>query len=344
MKEDKNYCMSSFLQFRCIADRTKTFKQGIVPWYPEEKERTPIHSSEELEQFIAKYIEKNYDEHTALMLSGGIDSIILASFLPKGAKVYTLKCIADVPTIDETIRAKEIADMLGLEHSIIEITWDDYLQYAPVLMKHKGAPIHSIEVQIYKAALQAQKDGYTKLLFGESADCLYGGFDRLLQKDWLFDEFVERYNFVCPKNVLKEPMLITEPYEFYRVNDSIKVHDFMKNFFYKESVGSYANACCLGNVQFLSPYAQTYMNIPLDLERVRNGDSKYFIREIFRKRFPDILMGKKIPMPRPVDRWLKNWEGPKRSEFLPDCIKDLSGDQKWMVYSLECFLNLSYKE
>lgn len=37
-------------------------------------------------------------------------------------------------------------------------------------MRHKKAPIHSIEVQIYKADLQAKADGIDTIIFGEAAD------------------------------------------------------------------------------------------------------------------------------------------------------------------------------
>ena len=51
-------------------------------------------------------------------------------------------------------------------------------------------------------------------------------------------------------------------------------------------------------------------------------------------------MAPKTPMPRPMSQWLANWEGPKREEFIPNSIRDLTGDQKWLVYVLEWFLNL----
>ena len=54
----------------------------------------------------------------------------------------------------------------------------------------------------------------------------------------------------------------------------------------------------------------------------------------------DILeIPEKIPMARPMDIWMKDWSGPVRDEFLPRCICGLTGEQKFMVYSLERFLN-----
>ena len=48
----------------------------------------------------------------------------------------------------------------------------------------------------------------------------------------------------------------------------------------------------------------------------------------------------KIGMSRPAEEWMKDWEGPKREEFLPGCIEGLSGEQKLLLFSLERFLNL----
>ncbi len=61
---------------------------------------------------------------------------------------------------------------------------------ADELMLYKGAPIHSIETQIYIAAKKVLSDGFTKFIFGENADIIFGGMDKLLAKDWFFGEFV----------------------------------------------------------------------------------------------------------------------------------------------------------
>ena len=341
MVEDKEYCMSSFLQFRIIADKNKTFKTGIYPnYYNLDDRNIIINSSDDIDNFIRKYIDDIFDEHTAIMLSGGIDSAILAKYLPKGTIAYTLKCIADVPTIDETINASKYAKICGLEHRVIEVTWDDYKKFMPLLMKHKGAPIHSIEPQIYKAALQAKKDGITKLIFGESADCIFGGLDKIMSKKWKFDDFVERYNFVSPDKVLITSDLILEPNENFRDGEYIDMYKFMSEFFFYESMNSYINSCKLAGIEFIAPYSKMYLGKDLDIERIKNGEPKYFIRELFEKLYPDFSVPKKTPMPRAVDQWLKNWNGPTREEFKENCIENLDGNQKWQVYCLEYFLNL----
>lgn len=39
---------------------------------------------------------------------------------------------------------------------------------------------------------------------------------KLLSKDWKFDDFVERFTFLDPKRVLKNPIDVSEIYEPYR--------------------------------------------------------------------------------------------------------------------------------
>ena len=205
---DKEYCMSSFLMYRRVVDKEKCFKGQMIPntindvW-----EKEAIHNSYELETHLKEAVkEATKDGKAALALSGGIDSAILAKFMPKGSTAYTFRCTAgDKPTVDETHIAEKYAAECGLNHKVIEITWDDMKQYAPILMKHKSAPIHSIEVQIYKAGIQAKEDGFDRVIYGETADVNYGGLSNILSKDWHVGEFIERYAYLKPWMALKKP-------------------------------------------------------------------------------------------------------------------------------------------
>ena len=194
MTADKKYCMNSYLKYRTIVDHNMTFAESITPYFFEEKdERVPVDTAEELDRQLKINIDKALENGpVALMLSGGMDSAILASYLPEGTKTYTLHCCAD-SGIDETERAKYYADKNGLENTVVDIYWSDYEKYALPLMKQKGCPIHSIEVQIYKAAMQAKEDGIKTLIFGETADIIYGGHSKLLSRDWSAEEFAERF-------------------------------------------------------------------------------------------------------------------------------------------------------
>ena len=345
MNIDKKYCSSSFLMYRIVDDENKCFSEK----YPVNMEsycsnRKKIFNQEDLYSFIKEKIsEKTAGKKVGLALSGGIDSAILLKFMPKNTIAYTFKCIVPGKEVtDETIRAKKYIEEsnINIEHKIVPIYWEDFEKYSPMLMKQKGAPIHTIEVQIYKAALQAKKDGCDIFIFGETADCIYGGHSNLLSKDYTFGEFVDRWSFILPYKVLKDSELLLDPIKKYEKNGYIDVPEFLTDYEVKASYNSYINSCKLAGIEFYSPYAETIMGNKLDLQRVRKGENKYIIRELFHRLYPNMDIPQKTPMPRPMNEWFEKWEGPKREEFWPNCTDNMTGDQKWLVYILEKWLNM----
>lgn len=265
----------------------------------------------------------------------------MAKYMPRNSKAYTFQCIVPGKEVtNEVPQAQKYAEECGLQHEVIEIYWEDFEKYAPILMKHKGAPIHSIEVQIYKAALKAKEDGFESIIFGESADLNYGGLSGLMSKDWTVGEFIDRYSYVKPYHVLKQFDLITEPITRYEKDGFVNTQEFCRGFFLNEAMGSYTNACQCAGIQLETPYVNTWLAAPMDIERIRAGENKYIIRDLFKKLYPGFAIMPKLPMPRATDEWLGNWEGPKRPEFWPNCTKNMTGDQRWLVYALEQFLNL----
>ena len=111
-----------------------------------------------------------------------------------------------------------------------------------------------------------------------------------------------------------------------------------------ESYSSYKNAFESAEMPYLDPYEGLKMKKPLDLCRIRGGESKYLIRDLFKKKYPNVKIPEKLPMPRPVDYYFRDWEGPQRDEFL--CGIDMgrfSGNQKWLLWCLERFLCLLEK-
>ena len=160
-------------------------------------------------------------------------------------------------------------------------------------------------------------------------------------EDWLFDEFVDRYSYLNPFEILNEPVSMMPAFEKYRQGDYIDYIELMHEYTDIESYASYENAFKSGNMDYLDPYEELKMADPLDVSRIRNGDSKYLIRALFRLKYPDIPIPQKLPMPRPVDAYFRNWDGPKRIEFRNDInMNAYTGNQKWLMYCLERFLNM----
>lgn len=335
--------MSSWLMYRTIVDRDKCFADGIKDFHilPPEN-RVSIRCSWGLEDVLRREVrEATKDGKTALALSGGIDSAILAKMMPRGSVAYTFKCIVPgMDVLDESVQAARYAEECGLEHRIVEIYWEDMVKMAPVLMLHKGSPCHSIEVQIYKACMQAKADGMDAMIYGESADIVFGGMSGLLSKDRTVGDIIDRYSYVLPYKVLRHPQLITEPYTRWEKNGYVDVHRFLNDTMYEEAINSYEDACATAQVRLFMPYSKTILDTELDYNRIRRGENKYFVREIFNRLYPGWDIPTKTPMPRPLNEWMRNWCGPVRSEFWPHCTDEMTGDQKWYVYVLEQFLNM----
>ena len=338
---DKAYCMSSFLQFRHVAKDNVAWAKGVIPKFVRRdfSKADIIRTSEDIHKSIKKQLEKIDLSKTGIMLSGGMDSAILATYLPKGSKAYTMHSLAE-GAVNETEQAKFYADKLGLDLKVVDITWDDFLKYSPMLMKNRKAPIHSIEPMIYKTLLRAQQDGCEFVLCGENADGVFGGLDGLLSKDWLFEEFVDRFNYSDATKLLCDGIRIETPYEPYKKGSHIDMHNFISHFSAEEALNSYINAADVANVKIIAPFAHMQMGIQLDIQRIRSGESKYLIRELFKKRYNGLEPNPKLPMPRAVGVWLKDWQGPTRPEFKKININEYKPDQKWLMFILEQFLNL----
>ena len=192
-----------------------------------------------------------------------------------------------------------------------------------------------------QAALQAKKDGIETMIIGDAADYVFGGMDGLHAKDWKYEEFKKRYIYIDPELVLNHPVDMNYAFEKYRIGqDGIDYISFMHEYTDIESYASYDNAFNTAEMSFVDPYEIMKMADPLDLNRIRNGESKYLIRELFKIRYPELTLPEKKPMPRPVDEYFKCWSGPVCSEFRKDIdISLYSGNQKWMLWCLERYLN-----
>lgn len=343
---DKNFCLSSYMAFRYIWKDGKDFAEGFQHknFLPApESYRIPVKRAEDIDREIKRQFDRLYEKYDniGILLSGGMDSANLAAYLKPGSHAYTFTSEAGVFD-DDVKRAKEYCQKWNLIHHLIDISMDDYEKFVPIVMKSKFAPVHSIEPQIYKAAQTALKDRVQLIIVGESADLIFGGMDKLISPKWTFDAFVKRYTFLEPSLVLTKPVDQTELYEKYRIGkDGVDYMKFMDDVFSVESSGSYMNAFGAAFLPYYDPYAILVMADELDMERVRNGEPKYLVRELYALKYPERDIPFKIPMPRPVDKVFKNWNGPTRPEFRKDIpMETLTGNQKWQLWCAEKFLNM----
>lgn len=340
---DKNFCMSSYLAFRYIEDNEKEFAEGLahqkihsVPLTA----KTFVGNAEDTDVAIRNVFKLVANEKPGILLSGGMDSGCLASYMPAGSFAYTFRFLGGSYQDDELERAKYYADKWKLDLHYVDIDWNVVESSVNACMKTKGAPVHSIEPQIYYAAQQAKKDGITMMVIGDGADYVFGGMDGLLGKDWGYHEYIERSIYVKPEDVLVNPVSMDYLFERYRIGqNSIDYIGFYDGPVTDESYASYENAFKAAGMAYIDPYDKLKLNHPLDLD-VNRKESKKVIRELFKMKYPECPVPRKIPMPRPVDVYFKNWDGPKRLEFRKDVdYTKYTGNQKWLLWCLERFLD-----
>lgn len=342
-----DFCISSYLTFRYVVKDGFTWKPGVMPKFPEASAQSQF-KVKNAQEVLSKLREiagaATREQNVGILLSGGMDSAIIAALFPPGTYAFTIQFIAE-GAIDEVPAAQAVAERLQLKHVVVQVIWEDYQGSMDLLMKRKKSPLHPAEVGIYKAAAAAAAAGVKTLAVGNGADSTFGGMDKLLSRDWTYDEFVQRYTFLDPARAVKRPVYLPEVFEKYRKNGGFDVMGFLKVVHGLGIIQMFENAIDTAGCGIYAPFEKLALDAPLDLARIRRGDTKYLLREVFRELYPGLEIPDKIPFARPVTQWLQDWQGPTRPEFLENLsMEDFTGEQKWQLYCLERFLNLLDKK
>ena len=337
------FCLSSYLALRYVADKSAEWLPGLSPPWPSGHTAEPIgvRDADQLLDALRMLATRAIDGcDCGLLLSGGIDSAILAALLPRGTRAYTIRF--DAPNaVDECTVASRFAAIRGLKHRVITVTWADYERQANFLMRHKRSPLHPVEVGLFVAATAARADGIDTLMVGNGADSNFGGLDQLLSRNWKLDEFIRRYTFVAPEAVLREPVSVRETFAAYDAAQGFDTVAFLKQVHGQGIIQAFDNAITAADCQSVEPYESLQLSGPLDLARIRRGESKYLLREAFQTLYPGLPIPQKVAFARPMDEWMKIWHGPRRPEFVEGLdVTRFSGEQKWLVRNLERFLDL----
>jgi hypothetical protein len=196
-----------------------------------------------------------------------------------------------------------------------------------------------VEVGLYLAARRAVADGISTLIIGNGADSTFGGLDKLLSRDWTPEQFVARYTFLDPRCALRAAADLWAVFAPYAHGDRFDTAGFLKVVHGTGIIQAFDNALQAGGCRTVEPYERLCLDRPLDLARIRGGESKYLLRSVFARLYPGLELPGKIPFARPMDAWLADWPGPRRPEFRPDLnVASLSGEQRWLLYCLERFL------
>lgn len=338
-----SFCLSSYLTFRYVVKEGIPWKEGVLPKFPQEfmAQQVKVRTSEQILDSIREQMRQaTRNGRVAILLSGGIDSAILAAMMPPHSQAYTIRFQAP-GALDESIRAMTYANLNHLQHIVVNVTWQDYLDLMDDLMIAKNSPLHPVEVGLFKAARTAKDQGIETLILGNGADSTFGGLDQLLSRDWSLPDFIKRYTFVEPSLALRNPISMAPFFEQYQNNGTVDVVKFLKIIHGLGIIQAFDNAISLAGCTTFEPYENLVLDERLDFSKIRQGESKYLLRTIFTQLYPDLEIPSKVAFARPMDKWLENWHGPRRPEFRADIdLNQFSGEQKWLLYCLDRFLHL----
>ena len=118
---DKNFCMSSYLAFRYIERDDTDFFAGLRHRnIKSAKEKIKVTTADDIDAAIAKNFSTLHGKKLGLMLSGGMDSAILASYM-RGADAYTFRFLDGTFQGDELKRAEYYAETYGLKLHYVDI-------------------------------------------------------------------------------------------------------------------------------------------------------------------------------------------------------------------------------
>jgi len=217
-------------------------------------------STDELVERIEKSLETFKPSASCLAFSGGVDSSLLAA-------MYDVQLISVTASREEEEHVKRAAKLLNKDIEIFRFGEREVREALPEVIKtiETTNPLQvSIGVPIYLAMKFAKSLGYSRIIFGQGADELFGGY--------------KRYESLSHEEL--ENALISD------------VKNIGKNNLVRDVKLSYRT-----EMKILTPYLQwdvisAAISIPTDMKVKRENNKvvrKYILRQIAKKYIPNEL-------------------------------------------------------
>lgn len=297
------------------------------------KELRPVSSAEEMRDHIARRVTET-DGKIGIMLSGGMDSVMLAKFLPEGSIAYTLTYCEGEADLNEFDQAARFVPP-GVEHKRVYVSRDAFFDTARELTHLKREPTVPHDPAIGITARAALEDGVTHMVTGVGADAKFGGFAHFYREPTYADvrkAIIKQ--FVAPWHVLHTPAPVDWVLGHYTVNDRVDVQGFLTEVG-TEGTAVFDSLQACGLVA-MNLYGEMRFADPLD---IKGRGGKYPLTELFSLLYPDCKPNKKVPLPVPYGSWMKDYV-PHRPEFRTDRLHYFGGKRKYQIYALELYMDL----
>tara|TARA_Y100000389_G_C17373316_1_gene470242 strand:- start:96 stop:1172 length:1077 start_codon:yes stop_codon:yes gene_type:complete len=342
-------CIHEFLAFQHVYSNIK-WTEGVYNRSYDEYTECPrnnlVSNGKEAVDNLFKLknkLFKNYKhDEVGILISSGIDSATIAKLMPENSYAFYATYVER--DIDPEIEiVKKYCKINNLNLVVVNISWNDYISNMDYLMKVKKNPIHPCEIPVYMCCLKAKELNIKLLTSGWGADTHFGGMDKLISKDWNFDDFKKRYEY-CPR-INKNNTLLDKTYDkFINKNGIVDIQQFLTFNYHIMTIKSFFYIPELCGLIHLPLWGYLGINGNLNLDRIRNGESKYVIREAFKLLYKDdnVDLTNKIPFTRPTDIYMKKYFNDyDYFDTLKEYIENnnnLSSQQKWMIYCLNRFI------
>lgn len=265
---------------------------------------------EEFKQQIITSIKRRLisDVPLGTYLSGGIDSSLISAITALNSKNRINSYTIGFKDLNEFEYSDIVARRYNTKHTTINLDMENYFEYIPELISYKDAPLgvpNEIPLAIMSKRL---KEDITVVLSGEGADELMGGYGRIYQSAFDFDNFdkdyrgdfysyfTEKYEYVPREirdrflNVDKElryefDKKIRE--EFQNSNNSENIFRFFHKYHIKGLLQRVDTTTMYASVEARVPFLDhnliefTYKNIPYELKIKWKSDQ---LKDIARSR------------------------------------------------------------
>tara|TARA_A100001388_G_C28765846_1_gene500661 strand:+ start:51 stop:1817 length:1767 start_codon:yes stop_codon:yes gene_type:complete len=285
---------------------------------------------------------KNSDVPVGLMLSGGIDSTLIASIIDsKDSKLETFSAIFNGYENDESNNINEFLKKTNINNFSFTPTFEDIIESFKDMHWHVeniiSSPSFFLEWELCK---KAKEKGYKVLITGQGSDELFSGYqeasdlvnfqrlDKVRQNELLnnFNIYNEIYNF----NIIERSKKYKSIHKAYLEFD-LKKLSLPSNLYFSDKTGM------AHSIEIRQPYlnyklTETAFKIPSN-HLVKNNLGKNNIREIAKsyKQIPSSIISNKnkigFEMPYKIISSNKNYMKWFKKKIESDSFKNLLPNQ-----------------
>ena len=147
----------------------------------------PLEAAERVREAVTDSVHRHLrsDVPVAVMLSGGLDSTIIAYEAREWMSEMNSWCAggsSSLPSQDDFAFARLAAEELGARHNELHIDRERFVREWPELIQRGGLPLSTPnEIAIHAIARDMRERGFVVTLSGEGADELFGGYELALR-------------------------------------------------------------------------------------------------------------------------------------------------------------------